>query len=109
METGEQRWHIMGCYLAPDDTLTIESVVAALMELPRGAELLVGGEFNVNLVEPEGDRMGEYIVAAMEKESLEDMSVHFLPHRRSWRRDGRTWSMLPQGGTVYVTQNHVMV
>ena len=50
----EWRWYIVGCYLAPDDTSTIDSVIAALKELPRGAELLVAGEFNVNLVEPEG-------------------------------------------------------
>ena len=84
METGEQRWHIVGCYLAPYSTLTIESVVAALKELPRGAELLVAGYFNVNLVDLEGDRRGEDIAAAMATVSLEDMSVHFLPHRRSW-------------------------
>ena len=30
LATGERRWYIVGCYLAPDDTLTIESVVAAL-------------------------------------------------------------------------------
>ena len=46
----------MGCYLAPDDTLTIESVVAALKERPVGAKLLVAGDFNANLAEPEGDR-----------------------------------------------------
>ena len=45
--------------------MTIESVVVALKELPRGAKLLVAGDFNVNLVEPEGDRRGEDIVAAM--------------------------------------------
>ena len=49
METGERRWYIFGCYLAPDETLTIESVVAALKERPRGAELLMVGDFNVKL------------------------------------------------------------
>ena len=53
---GERRWYIVGCYLAPADTSTIESVVAALKERPRGAELLVVGDFNANLAEPEGDR-----------------------------------------------------
>ena len=42
----------MGCYLAPDDTSTIEIVVVALKERPRDAELLVVGYFNVNLAEP---------------------------------------------------------
>ena len=72
----------MGCYLAPDDTSTIESVVARLKECPRGAELLVTGDFNVNLAESEGDRRGEDIAAAMATEGLEDISAHFLPRRR---------------------------
>ena len=35
MSMGEQRWYIVGCYLAPKYTLTIESVVAAPKEQPR--------------------------------------------------------------------------
>ena len=80
-----ERWcYIVECYLAPDNTLKIESVVAALKERPRGAELLVAGDFNVNLAELKGDRRGEDITAAMETEGLEDMSAHFLQLRRSW-------------------------
>ena len=56
----------------------IESVVAALKELPRGAELLVAGEFNVNLAEPEGDQRGEDIASAIATEGLGDMLAHFL-------------------------------
>ena len=74
----------MVCYLTPNDTSTIESVVAVLKERPRGAELLVEGDCNVNLVEPEGDQRGEDITASMETERLEDMSAHFLPLRSSW-------------------------
>ena len=90
MATGEQRWYILGCYLAPKDTSTVESVVDALKERPRGAELLVAGDFNVKLSETEGDRRGDDIAAALATEGLEDMLVHFLPRRNSWCRDGRT-------------------
>ena len=55
----------MGCYLAPNDTSAIERVVAALKERPKGAELLVAGDFNVNLSKPEEDRRGEDIAAAL--------------------------------------------
>ena len=55
----------MGCYLTPDYNLEIESVVSALKERPRGAELLMAGHFTVNMLETEGDRRGEYIAAAM--------------------------------------------
>ena len=47
MVTGEWRWYIIGCYLAPDDTSMIEIVVTAPKEQPRDAELLVAGEFNM--------------------------------------------------------------
>ena len=40
---GARRWYIVGCYLAPDDTSTVERVVAALDERPKGADLLVAG------------------------------------------------------------------
>ena len=68
LATGAQRWYIVGCNLAPDDNLTIESVVAAIKERPMGAELLVAGGFNANLAEPEGDQRGEDITAAMATE-----------------------------------------
>ena len=69
----------MGSYLTSDETLTIKRFVKALKERPKGAKLLVAGDFNANLAEPEGDRRGEDIAAALATEGLEDMSAHFLP------------------------------
>ena len=46
----------MGCYLAPNNTSTIERVVESLRERPKGAELMVAGNMNLNLAEPEVDR-----------------------------------------------------
>ena len=98
--TWERRWYIVGCYLATNKTLTIDSVVAALKERPKGAELLVAGYLNINLSEPEDDRRGEDITSAMAMEGLEDMSEQFLPCQRSWCRDKRTWSMIREGREV---------
>ena len=84
LATGARRWYIVGCYLASDDTSTIEIVVAALKERPMVAKLLVAGDFNANLAEPEGDRRVEDIAASMVTEGLEDVSAHFLPRRRSF-------------------------
>ena len=56
LATGARRWYIVGCYLAPDNTSMMERVVEALRSRPRGAELLVAGDFNMNLATPEGDR-----------------------------------------------------
>ena len=44
METGWQRWHIIGCYITPGDVSTIEDIVAAIIRCPRGARLLVTGD-----------------------------------------------------------------
>ena len=58
--------------------MTIDSVVTAIKERPRGAERLVVGDFNVNLSKPEGDRRVEDIAAEMSTEGLKDMPAHFL-------------------------------
>ena len=53
LATGARRCYIIGCDRAPNDTSTIESVVAALKERPRGAALLVTGDLNTTLTEPD--------------------------------------------------------
>ena len=54
MLMGERQWCIIGCYLAPNDALTIERVVAAVGQHPCGSELLVAGDFNAKIAGPEG-------------------------------------------------------
>ena len=100
LDTGKRQWYIVGCYLAPDNTLTIENFVAALKVRPWGAKLLVAGNFNVKLSKPEGNWRGEDIAAALATEGLKYMLAHFLLHWRSWFRDGRTWSMIQAGREV---------
>ena len=56
------------CYLTLDDTLTIESVFTVLKERPRGAELLMRGDININLEELEGDWREEEIAAMLTME-----------------------------------------
>ena len=63
MATGERRCYIIGYYISPDDTSTIESVIAALRECPQGSNLLVAGDLNTNREAPEGDRREEEIAA----------------------------------------------
>ena len=88
LETGAQRWNIIGYYLAPDDTSTVESVVSALKKRPRGTALLVAGDLNTKLSDPENDERGTEIVAALTEAGIEDMAAHFLPHQRIWGRNG---------------------
>ena len=97
---GARRWYIIGCYLTPDNTSTIESVVVALKERPRGAVLLVAGDLNTMLTEPENDRRGTDIAAALTEGGLKGMAAHFLPRQRKWVRERRTWSMVREGKVV---------
>ena len=77
--TEERQYYIIGCYLAPKDTLIIESIVTSLKERPKGSKMLVAGDSNANLYQPEGDWREEDIVAALTAVGLEDMLYHFLP------------------------------
>ena len=52
LATGARRWYIVGFSLAPDNTSTIERVVEAIRERPKGAELLVARDLNINLADP---------------------------------------------------------
>ena len=48
LETGERRWYIVGCYLALGDRATIQDVETSMNSLPRGTELIVVWDINVN-------------------------------------------------------------
>ena len=109
LATKAWRWYIIGCYLAPDDTSTIESVVAALKERPKGTALVVAGGLNTALDDPENDRRGTEIAAALAEAGLEDMTAHFLPRRQRWGRERRTWSMVREGKVVRSRTDYVLV
>ena len=99
---------MVGFFHAPEDTSTIERVVEGLEERPKGTELLVAGDMNVNLAEPEGDRREEDIAATLATEGLEDMVAHFLPQWRNWCRDRRKWSILRQVREVQSWTDYIM-
>ena len=72
---------------APSDASTIEDVVAAIMDWPYGAQLLVTGDLNVNLVDPEGTPREEAITDKITEAGLMDMCLHFFPQRNPWLKD----------------------
>ena len=47
-----RRWFVSGCYLAPDDAVTIKRVIGAIGKRPRREVLLVAREFNTDLAAP---------------------------------------------------------
>ena len=100
LATGAQRWYIVGVYIAPKDTETMERLVEEIRKKPRGAELLVAGDFNADIAAPEGDQRAENIVTELATAGLEDMARHFLPREKRWCRDRRTWGMRRKGQVV---------
>ena len=106
--TGERQWHIVGAYVAPEDEVTMETVVAAKGQKPPGAELMVAGDFNVDILAPEGNRRAENIATDLETAGVEDMAQHFMPRRRRWSRDRRTWDMRRKGQVVRSRADYIM-
>ena len=53
LATGWKRWHVVWCYIYPDDASTIENFVLAISRRPQGDELLVSANFNAYLYDPE--------------------------------------------------------
>ena len=98
----------MGYYLSLEDTSTIERVVEALWERPKGAELVVAGDLNINFAAPEGERREEDIADTFATEGLEDMAPHFLPRQRRWCWDRRKWCILRQGREVRSRTDYIL-
>ena len=97
LDSGGQRWYIVGCYLARNDASTIEDVVAAISQRLHGAALLLNGYLNTDLEAQEVRAREEKITSAMSMEGLKDISGHFLQRNKTWLRDGRMWSILRGG------------
>ena len=68
--TRRRRWYIIGCYIAPDNARTIERVVTALGDQPRGTALIVAGGFNTDLGEMASDGRGTEIAEALTEAGL---------------------------------------
>ena len=86
--TGRRRWYIIGCYLAPDKAWTIEQVVTAMGDQPRGTALIVAGDLNTDLGDTECDGRGTEISAAIPEAGLEDMAAHSCQGRGGGEENG---------------------
>ena len=53
MASGVHQWFIFG-YIAPEDVSMIEGVVTEFGRIPRGTAVMVAGNINSNLEDPEG-------------------------------------------------------
>eukprot|EP00978_Attheya_sp_CCMP212_P036150 scaffold161999_cov90-Attheya_sp.AAC.1 len=78
--SGQKRWYVVGAYVPPADTSTIEYVSKALDDRPEGVDPILIGDLNANLADPGSEREHE-IAAAAADHGLEDMFSHFRPSR----------------------------
>ena len=62
--------------------MNIEDIVADISRRLQGGKLLVYGNFNVYLKNPEGTARAEDISSELAAAGLEYMSTHFLPRRK---------------------------
>ena len=88
--------------------MTIERVVTALGDRPKGTALVVTGDLNTDLEDSENDRRGTEIAAAMTAAVVEDMTAHFLPRKRIWGRERRMWSMVREGKVVRSRADYIL-
>ena len=79
MVTGRRRWNVIGCYIAPINASIIEVVSATIRDQPYGAKLLMSGDLNANLEEPEVTPQVEAIANELMVVGLMDMGLYFLP------------------------------
>ena len=98
----------MGCYLDPDDATSIERITEAMSHRPCKAALLVVGDLNANITDPEGNGRDKEITAALLGAGLENMSRHFLSCRTSWAWYDRTWIMLRRGRVVWSRKDCIL-
>ena len=98
----------MGCYIAPRNSSTIEDIAAAIRDRPYGTDLLVAGNLNAKLADPEGTPRAEAIVYKLVEVGLVDMGLHFLPLPKSWLKDRFTWSMQQDGQEVRSQTDYIL-
>ena len=77
-------------------------------ERPRGVELVVVGDFNMELEKTVGRGRDKEIASAVAMEGLEDITGHLLLQWRVWCKDWRTWVMVRQGMVVRYQMDYIM-
>ena len=106
--TRERQWYIVGCYLSPDDTLTIDCFLVAVRKRPRCSELLVAGNFNSNLTGPEGAERDKEVLADPAAAGLEDILEKFHTYLCPWYQENGIWIMLGIGREVRSRTDYIL-
>ena len=83
--------------MALGDGVMICDEEAVMKEVPRGAELIVVEDFNVDLEGKDGRGRDEEIVVAIATAGPEDLAGHFLPRQWTWCKYWSKWEMVRKG------------
>ena len=99
LRTGNARYYVIGCYIAPSDTSTVADVRAAWGRCPKGCIPLLLGDLNADLSCPRDGRE-EDIAELVDEIDLVDASSQFRQRCRG-RYSGRwTWSQRRLGRRI---------
>ena len=64
--------------------------------IPNREELMVVGDVNKDIADPEGNTRNEAIMPSLVDAGIGYISSNSLLYRTPWAQDGQTWSMIWQ-------------
>ena len=82
---------------------------AKMIDIPRGAELIVVGGVNVDLDGIDGQGRDDEIAAAIATSGIEDPAGHFLLQQKTSCKGWWTWAMVSQGRLVRFWTEYILV
>ena len=88
--TGLRRCFFIGEYVPPNDVPTVTCMEQALVNAPKGVEVIILDDLNVRIQEPR-DVQEEELVMVVENYRLEDMTAQFMTSRSYIRVGCWTW------------------
>ena len=68
----------------------------------------MGGNFNANLVDPEGTPRGQDIADEIAAEGIVDVVLHSLPSCNTWLQDMCTWRMRKDGQEIWSRTDYIL-
>ena len=68
----------------------------------------MAGDINTDRGDMACDERGTAIAAAITEAGLEDLTAHFLPMKRKWGRERRTWSMVRGGKAMRSQTDYIL-